>query len=305
MSLRRAGAALNLQTLAVSSCPSASITGKTYFGLYHDGTDLLLWNYADGVYGSDEASITTAYVPVNQSVCKVPSATKIVYIGDFGGDLYVCSWDYVGATMSTWNTAGSPVLGVSATSSHLYAQVGAVGGILYRLGLDCSSPTAVGDGQSAFWVASGSALYAHVDDSTLGTHDGATPADPWTTSARTLIGYGGDFANFRAGSATSGLDTLVRYNAIGAVTGGSVTTLNVNSGAETALWPAHWISAGSGNRALLGVGNDDVTVYATPNLVRLALTDYSAVDGSCALPSIEVDQHPTVLSAPGAFIPLD
>ncbi len=301
MSLRRAGAALNLQTLGVSSCPSASITGKTYFGLYHDGADLLLWNYADGGYVSDEASITTAYIPVNQSVCKVPSATKIAYIGSFGGDLYVCCWDYVGNTFNTWNTAGSPVVGVSATSSYLYAMVGQ----LYRLGLDCSSPTTVGDSANAFWVANDSALYAHIDDATLGTHDGATPADPWTTEARTLIGSGGDPANFRSGSATIALDTLVRYNAIGAATGGSVTTLNINSGAETALWPAHWISAGSGNRALLGVGNDDVTVYYSGTLVRLALTDYSSVEVSCASPSIAVDQHPIVLSTPGAFIPLD
>lgn len=57
-----------------------------------------------------------------------------------------------------------------------------------------------------------------------------------------------------------------------------MTTLNINSGAETALWPADWISAGSGNRALLGVGNDDVTVYYSGTLVRLALTDYSSVE---------------------------
>lgn len=283
-----------------TACP-ISITGKTYLGVYHDGADLLLWNYNDGTYASDVASITTAYVPVNQSVCKVPSSTKIAYIGDFGGDLYVCAWDYVGNTFDTWNTAGSPVVGVSATSSYLYAMVGQ----LYRLGLDCSSPTTVGDSATAFWIASDSALYAHVDDSTLGAHDGATPADPWTTEARTLIGSSGDSANFRAGSATSGLDTLVRYNAIGAVTGGSVTTLNVNTGAEAALWPAHWVIAGYGNRALLGVGNDDVTLYDGSTYARLALTNYTAVEATCAWPGIAVDAHPTVLAAPGAFIPLD
>lgn len=54
----------------------------------------------------------------------MPSVTKIAYIGSFGGDLYVCCWDYVGATFNTWNTAGSPVVGVSATASYLYAMVG-------------------------------------------------------------------------------------------------------------------------------------------------------------------------------------
>lgn len=288
-----------------TSCP-ISITGKTYLGLYHDGADLLLWSYADGVYVEDVATIAAAAAPHYYSACKVPGESIIAYHGALGEIDGVFAWNYAEDTLDYWNSSSSISMGMAATSNHLYA---VVAGQLWRLDLDCGNPTEVGDVYSSLglWVANDFALYSQRDDGAqkLGHHDGTTPADPWTLTSRALIADGGDYDNLTVGSSVIGLDTLVRYHRIGAGAGGAVTTLQVVAGAETPLWPAHWRPGGTGNRALLGVGNDDVTVYDSGSYVRLALTDYTTVETACAWPSIEVEQHPIALATPGAFIPLD
>lgn len=293
-----------------TACP-ISITGKTYLGLYRDGSDLMLWGYEDGSYVEDVATGTyptgSIYAgPDYHTACKVPGSQVIAFMAAVEGVQHVYSWDYGTNTLVSTGVDNESV--VCATANYLYT-VGTSGQVV-RMDLDLGSPTDIGDAYSnqAIWVANDSALYSQRDDSgqKFGHHNGATPADPWTLTSRSLIGDGGSWDTFTAGSAVIGLDTLVRYHRLGgAGTAGSVTTLHVVSGAETPLWPAHWLPSGSGNRALLGVGNDEVTIYDSPSYVRLALADYTGVATTCAWPAIEVDQHPVALDVPGAFIPLD